>query len=50
MDIKTNYKTNTILSVPIQDETKKIRGVIQAINKNHSVFGKDDEGLLEMLQ
>lgn len=49
LDIKTNYKTNTILSVPIQDENKKTVGVIQAINKNHSVFGKDDEGLLEIL-
>ena len=49
VDIKMNYKTNTILCSPIFDETKKVVGVIQAINKHNSVFGKDDEGLLAIL-
>ena len=27
IDLKTNYKTNTILCVPIKDETHHIKGV-----------------------
>ena len=63
--MKTNYKTNTILCVPIIDESKNVtgrmysyrlhitslflEGVIQAINKKGGLFTQDDEGLLFIL-
>ena len=31
------------------DHNKKAVGVLQAINKNQGVFGKDDEGLLNII-
>jgi len=49
VDIQTNYKTNTLLCVPIMDQNKKAVGVLQAINKNQGIFGKDDEGLLNII-
>jgi putative methionine-R-sulfoxide reductase with GAF domain len=49
VDLRTNYKTNTILCVPIMEETSRIIGVIQSINKFGGVFTKDDEGLLSIL-
>lgn len=49
MDKKTNYKTNTILCVPIFNKTGQILGVSQAINKLDGLFTKEDEGLLNLL-
>jgi signal transduction protein with GAF and PtsI domain len=49
VDLKTNYKTNTILCVPIVEESNQIIGVIQAINKIGGSFTKDDEGILSVL-
>lgn len=49
VDKKTNYKTNTILCVPIFNKTGQILGVSQAINKLDGVFTKEDEGLLNLL-
>lgn len=44
-----NYKTNTILCVPILSKGNQILGVIQAINKLYGFFTKEDEGLLAIL-
>lgn len=51
IDIKTGYKTNTILTVPIKDDSLKVIGVLQAVNKKetNTVFNKDDETLLTIL-
>ena len=49
VDKKMNYKTNTILCVPIMSKGNQILGVIQAINKLHGYFNKEDEGLLSIL-
>jgi hypothetical protein len=54
-DVKTGYRTKTILAMPIVNEMGEVEGVIQAINKLPSennmarYFTKDDEGLLKML-
>jgi GAF domain-containing protein len=54
-DVKTGYRTKTILAMPIVNEMGEVEGVIQAINKLPSennmarYFTKDDEGLLQML-
>jgi GAF domain-containing protein len=50
-DVKSGFKTNTILCVPILDNANHAIGVVQAINKKGSaaVFSKDDEGLLMIL-
>ena len=50
VDIKSNYKTKTILCSPITDMSNRVTGAIQAINKlKGGAFSKDDEGLLEIL-
>lgn len=42
-----NYKTNTILSVPIKDKDgNNIIGVLQAVNKLKGYFTQDDEAIL----
>lgn len=42
-----NYKTNTILCVPIKDkEGNNIIGAIQSINKLKGYFTQDDEAIL----
>lgn len=54
-DVKTGYRTKTILAMPIVNGMGEVEGVIQAINKLPSennmarYFNKDDEGLLKML-
>lgn len=51
IDKKNNYRTKTVLVSPIWDEKhEKIIGVLQAINKNNDgFFGKDDEGLIQVI-
>ena len=49
VDLKSNYRTKTILCSPIVDINNRVTGAIQAINKINGSFSKDDEGLLEIL-
>jgi len=51
VDMKTGYKTTTILTVPIRDDNGRVVGVLQAVNKKGSgaIFTKDDEMLLGIL-
>ncbi|KAM3143197.1 hypothetical protein pb186bvf_004783 [Paramecium bursaria] len=48
MDIKTNYKTQTLLVCPVIEGDKCI-GVLQCVNKKEGYFTKDDEALLQIL-
>ena len=49
VDIKTNYRTKSILCYPLIDNDGKCFGVIEAINKFNSPFNDDDEELLKLL-
>ncbi|EAS06873.1 GAF domain protein (macronuclear) [Tetrahymena thermophila SB210] len=48
-DKKMNYKSRTILCVPIIDEHGRVLGAIQCINKLNGHFTKDDEALLMVI-
>lgn len=48
IDKKTNYKTKTLLCIPLKDEFGACFGVIQAINKKNGLFSSDDEELMEI--
>ena len=54
-DIKTGFKTTSILAIPIFNNLGEAEGVIQAVNKKPGSdnvirsFSKDDEGLLAMV-
>lgn len=54
-DIKTGYRTKTILAVPIRDKEHQVLGVLEAINRLPRADGRDnhftleDEGILNML-
>ena len=50
-DIQCNYRTKTILCVPIKDpETDAVVGICQAVNKlGDNVFNFDDEGILNLI-
>jgi adenylate cyclase len=46
VDVKTGYRTRSILCAPMWSLKNKILGVVQVINKRVGVFNTDDEGLL----
>ena len=49
VDIRTNYRTKSILCYPLVDNDGKCFGVIEAINKFNMPFNDDDEELLKLL-
>ncbi len=49
VDLKTGYKTNTLLCVPVTSFDGKRIGVIQVLNKEQGVFTLYDEYLLNVL-
>ena len=49
VDRRGNYRTKTILAVPIKDFTQRVIGVCQAINKHDGIFSPDDEGICQLL-
>lgn len=49
VDIQTNYRTKTILAIPIRDTAGNLIGVAQAINKQTGIFTPDDHALFELL-
>ncbi len=49
VDRRTGYRTRTILCMPVRDETRKIVGVIQVLNKKGGIFTAEDEQLLDAL-
>lgn len=48
-DTRENYKTKTILSLPLRDHNNNIICVVQALNKIDGIFTPDDEALFELL-
>lgn len=46
VDLKTGYKTKTILCLPIKNNNQEIIGVFQVLNKIKGYFTKSDEDLL----
>lgn len=46
VDLKTGYKTKTILCMPITNNNREIIGAFQVLNKIDGVFTKNDEDLL----
>lgn len=46
VDIKTGYRTKTILCMPIMNNNREIIGAFQVLNKIDGVFTKNDEDLL----
>ena len=49
VDLKTNYRTKSILCYPLVDKEGECFGVIEAINKLNSTFTDDDQELLKLL-
>lgn len=46
VDLKTGYRTKTILCMPIMNNNQEIIGAFQVLNKSNGVFTKNDEDLL----
>ncbi|MBR5555196.1 GAF domain-containing protein [bacterium] len=46
VDLKTGYRTKTILCMPIMNNNHEIIGAFQVLNKSEGVFTKNDEDLL----
>ncbi len=46
VDLKTGYRTKTILCMPIKNNNQEIIGAFQVLNKINGVFTKNDEDLL----
>lgn len=46
VDLKTGYKTKTILCMPIKNNNQQIIGAFQVLNKIDGIFTKGDEDLL----
>ena len=48
IDQKTNYRTRTILCIPLKDNENNIIGVLESINKRNGLFTIDDEEIMEI--
>jgi HD-GYP domain-containing protein (c-di-GMP phosphodiesterase class II) len=48
-DIRTGYKTKSILAMPIKNSAGKVLGVFQVLNSHKGIFTLDDEGFLNVL-
>lgn len=46
VDLRSGYRTNTILCVPMRDSQGRIVGVLQVLNKRGGPFTSEDEELL----
>ena len=50
VDMVTDFRTNTLLAIPVKNNTGKVLGVFQVANKaDGSAFDKQDEGILLLL-
>jgi adenylate cyclase len=47
IDARTGYHTETVLCAPLKDETGKVIGVLQVLNKKDGKFSEQDETLLK---
>ncbi|MGH9783400.1 MAG: GAF domain-containing protein, partial [Terriglobia bacterium] len=48
-DVKSGYRTRSMLCTPIRNKTGEIIGVIQLLNKINGTFGLEDEVFLQSL-
>lgn len=46
-DVKSGFKTKSMLCMPMRNRQGKIIGVFQVLNKNRGVFDRDDEKFLD---
>lgn len=49
VDLRSGYRTRSVLCVPMQDKRGKLLGVIQVLNKLNGYFSPEDERLLVTL-
>ncbi len=50
VDMVTDFRTHTMLAVPLKNNTGKVLGVFQVANKaDGGIFDKNDEGILTLL-
>jgi len=49
IDLKTGYRTNNILCMPLRNKDGKTIGVFQLLNKQQGAFDDDDEQFIEAL-
>ncbi len=49
VDRETGFVTRTLLSVPVRDGGRAIRGVLQVLNKREGAFTREDEAFLQTL-
>ncbi|HEX9897992.1 MAG TPA: GAF domain-containing protein, partial [Candidatus Methylomirabilis sp.] len=45
-DLRTGYRTHTMLCVPMQNHLNEVIGVLQVLNKRDGVFTREDQELL----
>ncbi len=45
LDLRSNYRTRCMLTLPLVDHKDQLVGVMQVLNKANGVFDKDDEAL-----
>jgi HD-GYP domain-containing protein (c-di-GMP phosphodiesterase class II) len=48
-DLRTGYKTKSILAMAIKNAAGKVLGVLQVLNSNRGIFTLDDEAFLNVL-
>ena len=49
IDLRTGYRTRTLLAVPLRNHEGEIIGAFEVLNKKTGVFGKEDEEILKAL-
>ncbi|HEX3944641.1 MAG TPA: sigma-54-dependent Fis family transcriptional regulator [Rhizomicrobium sp.] len=49
IDARTGYRTRTILVTPMRNQSGKIVGAFEVLNKNQGVFNRHDEEALQIL-
>ncbi len=49
VDLRTGFRTRSLLAVPMRDARRAIRGVVQAVNKREGAFSAEDEAFLTAL-
>jgi Nif-specific regulatory protein len=49
VDRATGFTTRTMLTVPVRDSRRAIRGVVQVLNKHRGAFTSEDEEFLRVL-
>jgi Nif-specific regulatory protein len=49
IDLRTGYRTRTLLAVPLKNHQGEIIGAFEVLNKKTGLFGKEDEEILKAL-